>query len=213
MLRLVPPPEPENDVAAPETGWIAAQLEAIVAYARSEPKFIAEAIGSSDNNKREALVMEMLRSADKRKDCTELVITRVSGLERVALCAGTYVAACPMNDGYWTLTTPCKDCPFRTDVRPYLRKDRIDEFEASLHRGTFTCHKTTVEDPDGEEGELIDGPKALHCAGALIVMEKTGRSSQMMRIAERLGFYDQTKLNMDAPVFEDFESMREAQHD
>lgn len=32
-----------------------------------------------------------------------------------------------------------------------------------------------------------------------------------MQIAERLGIYDKDKLNMNAPVFDTFEAMREAQ--
>jgi hypothetical protein len=44
-------------------------------------------------------------------------------------------------------------------------------------------------------------------------MEKEGRSSQMMRIAERLGMYDHTKLDMDAPIYDSFDDMIDAQID
>jgi hypothetical protein len=40
----------------------------------------------------------------------------------------------------------------------------------------------------------------MHCAGAMIVLEHEDRPNQIMRIAERLGFYDRTALVMDSPV-------------
>lgn len=96
------------------------------------------------------------------------------------------------------MKTPCPHCPFRTDIRGYLRPERMEEIiDALLDGGTFTCHKTTV--PDEEDG-MVDGPNAQHCAGALIFLEHQERPNQMMRIAERLGFYDRTKLDMEAPV-------------
>lgn len=114
---------------------------------------------------------------------------------------------------YYTLTTPCKHCPFRHDIEPYLNPERVEEIEQALVRSDFPCHKTTVAGEEDEEGNtpMLDGTNARHCAGALILMEKEGRPSQMMRIAERIGMYDRTKLNMDAPVFDSFEEMIDAQ--
>lgn len=42
--------------------------------------------------------------------------------------------------------------------------------------------------------------KSVHCAGALIFNEKRHTPNQMMRICERLGFYDARKLDMKAGV-------------
>lgn len=111
---------------------------------------------------------------------------------------------------YYSLTTPCRNCPFRSDVAPYLTKGRVRELSRGLERGEFTCHKTTVTDPD-DDSENIDGPKARHCAGALILMEKASQPSQMMRIAERIGMYDADALDMDAPVFDSWREMIDAQ--
>ena len=111
---------------------------------------------------------------------------------------------------YYTLTSPCAKCPFRDDIEPYLYADRVEGIIDSLRGGSgFTCHKTTVEGEEDESGftENVDGPNARHCAGALILMEKEGEANQMMRIAERIGMYDASKLNMDAPVYDDFDSM------
>lgn len=107
----------------------------------------------------------------------------------------------------YTLTHPCSNCPFRKD-RPFpLPAARVEEIRDGLERGDFTCHKTTIDTEEGDE--RMDGPKAQHCAGALILLEKLERPSQMMRICERLGFYDRTKLKMDAPVYDTFEEMIE----
>jgi hypothetical protein len=107
---------------------------------------------------------------------------------------------------------PCPECPFHDDRPGYLTRARVREIEKSLDRGEFPCHKTTVPEVAGDaEGARVATRTSLHCAGALILMEKMERSSQMMRIAERLGMYDASKLNMDAPVYETFDEMAEAQ--
>lgn len=110
----------------------------------------------------------------------------------------------------YTLTTPCDNCPFRHDIPGYLTAERVEDIERSLVNAEFPCHKTTEFD---EEGEVMHTGKEIHCAGALILLEKIERPSQMMRIAERLGMYDRRKLNMDAPVFDSFEDMQDHQPD
>jgi hypothetical protein len=94
------------------------------------------------------------------------------------------------------LVTPCKKCPFRTDVEPYLRTERAQEIADSLHAGTeFPCHETTVRKVDDEGNDtLADGPRSRFCAGAMATMEREGNPNQMLRVAERLGFYDPAKL-------------------
>lgn len=106
------------------------------------------------------------------------------------------------------LTSPCPKCPFRSDIKPFLRPDRVLEIEESLRRSEFPCHQTLDYEGGGDSRET---EKTMHCAGALILLEKLDRPSQMMRICERLGLYDRTKLDMDAPVFDSFEEMAEAQ--
>jgi len=92
------------------------------------------------------------------------------------------------------LKRPCAKCPFRSDVEPYLRRSRAHEIARALDRSTFACHETTHS-----LGAPVDRTEQ-HCAGALIMLESEGRPSQMMRIAERLGLYDRTKLAEDSPV-------------
>lgn len=101
----------------------------------------------------------------------------------------------------FNLTSPCKDCPFRTDVRPYLRTGRVIEICETLivKDQSFHCHKTTTH--DDETGETVPTKYEMHCAGAMIMLEHMNRPNQMMLIGERLGSYDHTKLKMDAPVY------------
>ncbi len=97
----------------------------------------------------------------------------------------------------YTMTTPCPACPFLKKYKHAFTMRRLREFTS----GAFHCHKTgtTEEDGDGSE-DFVATENSEHCAGALIFCEKRNQPSQMMRIAERLGMYDRTKLNMKAPV-------------
>lgn len=116
----------------------------------------------------------------------------------------------------FNLTKPCAKCPFRSDIDGYLTKGRVSQLERDLERGVFACHATLdYDNPVDEDGqEPSETEKTAHCAGALILLEKEGRPSQMMRIAERFNSdgkgYDPEKLDMDAPVYDSFRDMRKA---
>jgi len=103
----------------------------------------------------------------------------------------------------YNLTAPCAHCPFRSDIKPFLTSARAEEIYESLDRGGFPCHKTCDYDTEEEGGQETE--KTQHCAGALIMLEHMDQPSQMMRICERIGLYDRTKLKMDSPVFDDAE--------
>ena len=108
----------------------------------------------------------------------------------------------------YRLIRPCAHCPFRTDVTAYLHPERVLEIERSLIRSEFPCHETTGS--EDENGNRRAGEDEAHCAGALILLEKLERPSQMMRIAERIGMYDRKKLDLSAPVYDSFEEMYDA---
>ena len=93
----------------------------------------------------------------------------------------------------YTMTSPCDACPFLKSMKRGFPIARLQEFAA----GSFHCHKTGTQDDDGNYVATKD---SLACAGALIFNEKRGAPKQMMRICERLGMYDRTKLNMNAKV-------------
>lgn len=112
------------------------------------------------------------------------------------------------------LTAPCKDCPFRTDVKPYLTKARVREIIDAITRNqqTFACHKTVDYGvSEDSESEVCPSNKQQHCAGALVMLENLGLPNQMMRISERLGMYDRRKLKMDSPVYATPHAMISAQ--
>jgi hypothetical protein len=113
------------------------------------------------------------------------------------------------------LTRPCSLCPFRNDIRPYLTPARVAEIKRSVINGQqdFLCHSTVDYDREDEDD---DEPRAQRegekrCAGMTILCEKLSRPTQMMRIDERIGFYDARKMQMDAPVFDTFDEMIAAQ--
>jgi hypothetical protein len=64
---------------------------------------------------------------------------------------------------------PCQHCPYRHDVKPFLRNERAEElaYHAQNPYASFPCHKTTesVEDDDGEE--RIETADSKVCAGFL----------------------------------------------
>ena len=96
----------------------------------------------------------------------------------------------------YRLKTPCSQCPFRSDKPFPLKYMRAKEIVSSLRGGgEFSCHKTTEETGSGN---------LAFCAGAAILLEKTEGPNQMMRISERLGIYDPSKLDMDSPVYDSF---------
>lgn len=92
----------------------------------------------------------------------------------------------------YTKTKPCSDCPFLQGTEGAFSVQRLEEFAS----GEFPCHKTA----DVTDGEFKANRRSLHCAGALIYLEKRERPHQMMRVCERLGLYDRFALDMEAPV-------------
>lgn len=95
---------------------------------------------------------------------------------------------------HYKMTTPCDECPF-------LKGSGFTLKSLQTHAsGQFPCHKQCDLNEDTSAYEEKANGKTAHCAGALIFLEKQNAPHQMMRIAERLGMYDHTKLDMDAPV-------------
>lgn len=96
------------------------------------------------------------------------------------------------------LYKPCHDCPFLKKGGIRLTTERVDDICDSIMQSsgnhTFPCHKTTVEDG---EGELVVAQESRHCAGAIIFMEKQEKSNNILRIMERLGVYDYKKFMED----------------
>lgn len=119
----------------------------------------------------------------------------------------------------YDLKTPCKNCPFRTDIPAFLTKGRAKEIASSLspprsdQGGTFPCHKTTVPDDESDDGEMRVLPKSQHCAGALIMLAKSGRLhlNQTLLIMHRLGAFSPAALDLAAPVHQSAQAFIKAQ--
>lgn len=63
-----------------------------------------------------------------------------------------------------------------------------------MERATFACHKTLDQRPQ------------QHCAGALVIMALTGKWGDMQQVAERLGLFDPGRLDLNAPVYPNFDA-------
>lgn len=112
------------------------------------------------------------------------------------------------------LKRPCRDCPFRTDVRGYLTPARAEEITAAVLKGdaTFTCHKTLTGEYVETDDESIYVPGDTgeqHCAGALILEAKAGHPNLPIRLARMTSMLDTDRLDMTAPVFDTAEEMIE----
>jgi hypothetical protein len=90
------------------------------------------------------------------------------------------------------MTRPCVECPFLTNNNLYLHTRRAEEIAQALEHSTFACHMTLQQVPQ------------QHCAGALVIMARANTWGDMQQIAERIGLFDSTKLDLAANVFESF---------
>lgn len=71
---------------------------------------------------------------------------------------------------------PCEHCPYRNDVKPFLHPERGEElaYLAQNPYSSFPCHKTTVEDDDSEDGEMMVTENSKECAGMLTLRAQCG---------------------------------------
>jgi hypothetical protein len=101
---------------------------------------------------------------------------------------------------------PCEGCPFIVGPKAVrLMRGRIHEIVSSLVAGaSFPCHKTVEYD---DEGEGVFTGKELECTGAIMFLDRMGRSNQMTRIAGRLGIFDPSKLKGRDVVFKSLRAM------
>lgn len=112
------------------------------------------------------------------------------------------------------LKTPCNNCPFRRDVKFCLHPERRQEIADALrHDMTFSCHKTVdYSDEWNDSSTHIPTEDEQHCAGALIVLNRSGElfNNFLYRLAVWAKLFDPDKLNMHAPVFDTLDQFVEA---
>lgn len=98
-------------------------------------------------------------------------------------------------DLMFKLKKPCNNCPFRTDLEPYLSAKRIAEI---IQATAFQCHKTVDYSDDIPD----QGDKPQQCAGLMILLKKSNKANQIMQVGERFGEFDSNTLDLKAPVYE-----------
>ena len=76
-----------------------------------------------------------------------------------------------MSEDY--MAKPCKHCPFRNDVTPFLTPSRGEELAYATQNpcNSFLCHKTIDHD---DEGEPVSVETSKECAGFLTLMAQGG---------------------------------------
>lgn len=102
------------------------------------------------------------------------------------------------NQNRYTLTRPCADCPFRSDVPFELNIERAEDVAAGLLSGQseFWCHKTV--DYSESSGQIVARTRA--CAGARATLANEGRSTTLLQLSERIGEGTVARLDPDLPV-------------
>lgn len=82
----------------------------------------------------------------------------------------------PCSEDVYYMKKPCKHCPFRNDVKPYLHPERAADiaYLAENPYSSFACHKTTEYDEDSEEGEMMVTENSKECAGFLTLRAQAG---------------------------------------
>lgn len=71
---------------------------------------------------------------------------------------------------------PCKHCPFRKDVKPYLHPSRAQEiaYVSENPYSDFPCHKTFENEEDEDGNEIVDLEESKTCAGMLTMRSNLG---------------------------------------
>lgn len=101
----------------------------------------------------------------------------------------------------YNVTSPCSECPFRKDIKPYLTKARAQQLVTKVIKGdnTFTCHKT------------LKNPIKSHCSGAVHLIVKEDHPNRSLYTARILGLYKEDFRNPDL-VFDNAQQFIDAQH-
>lgn len=72
------------------------------------------------------------------------------------------------------MKAPCKHCPFRNDVKPFMHPERAEElaYAAENKYSSFACHKTTEYNEYFDDMECTERSK--ECAGFLTLRAQLG---------------------------------------
>ncbi len=116
----------------------------------------------------------------------------------------------------FSCTTPCGNCPFRTDSLPYSSAEAIQTIRSKIGYNGFICHKSLNRFTDKEETLVLNQRDGLGlsttlnqdfhvaCSGAMILLMKERGALHDVAIRN---YFDPQSLDMDAPVFNSFDEM------
>lgn len=105
---------------------------------------------------------------------------------------GGRVARNPFADMF-RLKRPCANCPFRKTGAIELRPGRLQGIVNDLlvdDWSSFSCHKTVYPVDDADSSSNQPEARESMCAGAAIYLQKVGRPSVGMRLAQSMGILD-----------------------
>lgn len=102
------------------------------------------------------------------------------------------------------LKTPCKDCPFRPSVQFSLAPGRRRDIAESLKddHNVFPCHKTAHRHKKNRQ----------HCAGAMLLLFKEGRTNIMMRIAMMRGKLNPEQMKPTDDIYPTLDDFAKDEH-
>jgi hypothetical protein len=96
---------------------------------------------------------------------------------------------------------PCESCPFRKDVSPFLHRAPQIVTQLEDDYFWFACHETTGM----KSGKRVKPEKQSHCAGAMMVLWKSGTANIAMRLALLYKLITREQLEQDVAVFDSLE--------
>jgi len=103
------------------------------------------------------------------------------------------------------VSKPCKLCPFRRDVVPYIQLKRVEEIwrEARLYGEHFVCHETVNYDEPARD------INRRACAGFMILAKNEGIDDNLtiVQLADRLAGITFDNLRGSGTVYPSVEAM------
>lgn len=114
------------------------------------------------------------------------------------------------------LTTPCTNCPFRSDETriTFRNRERAAEIEEHAYRNGFPCHVSANvnEDPVHGEETFVFGENTQHCAGFILMQphEHSGSPWPGINNDEKLLERLEERMDWDAPVFHNADEFMDA---
>ncbi len=116
----------------------------------------------------------------------------------------------------FSCTTPCGNCPFRTDSLPYSSAEALEVMRSKIDDIGFICHKSVKRFTKEEETFVLNQKDGLGISGTLMQDFHVACSGAMILLMKERGrvhdvairnYFDPQTLDMDAPVFNSFDEM------